>query len=217
MFVLRFRSNADSLDCSAERNRQMPRQQAHPGSLGLLGTISPRTLVGLGFSTGAYALYHMTGWTPDISEWTVISVGFIQGISLGFITIPINIITFATLPAELRTEGAGVYSLVRNLGSAIGISVTGALLSINTQANHALIAGEVTPFDRAFQHGAAAQVWQLGTVHGSLLLNEEVTRQARIIAYIDDFKLMLVLAIGALPLLLLTRPPPKRKAAVQRS
>jgi DHA2 family multidrug resistance protein len=178
----------------------------------LMGTISPRTLVGLGFATGAYVLYHMTGWTPDISEATVIGIGFIQGISLGFITIPINIITFATLPAELRTEGAGVYSLVRNLGSAIGISITGALLSINTQVNHAILAGEVTPFDRAFQSGPVSRIWHLGTVHGSLLLNEEVTRQARIIAYIDDFKLMLVLAIAALPLLLLTRTP-KRKAA----
>ncbi|MFL5286605.1 MAG: DHA2 family efflux MFS transporter permease subunit, partial [Rhodopila sp.] len=129
----------------------------------LMGTISPRTLVGLGFATGAYVLYHMTGWTPDISEAMVVGIGFIQGISLGFITIPINIITFATLPAELRTEGAGVYSLVRNLGSAIGISITGALLSINTQVNHAIIASDVTPFDRAFQSGPVSRIWHLGT------------------------------------------------------
>ncbi len=76
--------------------------------------------------------------TPDISEWTVISVGFIQGISIGFLTIPINIITFATLPATMRTEATSIYSLMRNLGSAIGISVTGALLQTNTQINHAI-------------------------------------------------------------------------------
>ena len=93
----------------------------------------------------------MTSWTPDVSEWTMISVGFIQGVSIGFLTIPINIITFATLPSELRTEATGIYSLMRNLGSAIGISITGALLEINTQVNHAIIAGEVTPFNRALQ------------------------------------------------------------------
>jgi DHA2 family multidrug resistance protein len=87
----------------------------------------------------------MTSWTPDVSEWTMISVGFVQGLSLGFLTIPINIITFATLPSELRIEAAGVYSLMRNLGSAIGISVTGALLETNTQVNHAIIAGGVSP------------------------------------------------------------------------
>ena len=87
----------------------------------------------------------MTFWTPDVSEATMIGVGFLQGLSIGFLTIPINLITFATLPPEVRTEATGIYSLMRNLGSAIGISITGALLEINTQVNHALIAGDVSP------------------------------------------------------------------------
>ncbi len=172
----------------------------------LIGKVSERLLVGLGFIAGAYALYDMTFWTPDVSEWTMISVGLIQGLSLGFLTIPINIITFATLPSELRTEAAGIYSLMRNLGSAIGISVTGALLQINTQVNHALIAGEVTPFNRALQTGAAARFWNPESVRGGAMLDQMITRQAQIIGYVDDFKLMLILAIAVLPLLLLTRP-----------
>ncbi len=173
----------------------------------LIGKISGRLLVAIGFATGAYALYDMTFWTPDVSEGTMISVGFLQGLSLGFLTIPINLITFATLPSELRTEAAGVYSLMRNLGSAIGISVTGALLATNTQVNHAIIAAEVTPFNRALHSGVAAHVWNPVSVQGAAMLNVEVTRQAQIIAYIDDFKLMLILAILVMPLLLLTRRP----------
>ena len=174
----------------------------------LIGTLSARLLVAIGFATGAWALYQMTSWTPAVSEWTMISVGFLQGLSIGFLTIPINIITFATLPPELRIEAAGIYSLMRNLGSAIGISVTGALLEMNTQINHALIAGEVTPFNRALQTGAASRIWNPDSIPGTAMLNQEITRQAQIIAYIDDFKIMLVLAIIVLPLLLLTRPPP---------
>jgi DHA2 family multidrug resistance protein len=173
----------------------------------LIGKISARVLVGIGFATGAYALFEMTSWTPDVSEWTMISVGFVQGLSLGFLTIPINIITFATLPPMLRTEAAGIYSLMRNLGSAIGISVTGALLATNTQINHAIIAEGVTPFNRALQTGAASRFWNPESVHGAAMLNREITRQSQIIAYIDDFKLMLILAVIVLPLLLLTRPP----------
>jgi MFS transporter, DHA2 family, multidrug resistance protein len=56
----------------------------------------------------------MTSWTPDVSEWAMIQVGFLQGISFGFLTIPINIVTFATLPPTLRTEATGIYSLIRN-------------------------------------------------------------------------------------------------------
>jgi MFS transporter, DHA2 family, multidrug resistance protein len=182
----------------------------------LIGKLSARLLVGIGFATGAYALYEMTAWTPDVSEWTMISVGFLQGLSIGFLTIPINIITFATLPSELRIEAAGVYSLMRNLGSAIGISVTGALLAMNTQINHANIAAGVTPFNRALQAGAAARFWNAGSIQGATMFNHEITRQAQIIAYIDDFKLMLILAVVVLPLLLLTRPPPAAKPTRSR-
>ena len=187
----------------------------------LIGKVSPRWIVGTGFVSGAYALWLMTSWTPDISPWDLVTAGFIQGVSIGFLAIPINVIAFATLSSELRTEATGIYSLVRNLGSAIGISVTGALLQINTQVNHAMIAEDASPFNRALQSGAGARLWNLGTAHGAALLDHEITRQAKIIAFVDDFKLMLVLAIVALPLLLLTRrsspvPRPSNARASER-
>jgi DHA2 family multidrug resistance protein len=172
----------------------------------LLGKVSARLLVGVGFIAGAYALYEMTLWTPDVSEGPIITAGFIQGLSIGFISIPLNVTTFATLPSEQRTEATGIYSLMRNLGSAIGISVTGALLQTNTQINHAIIAGVVTPFNRALQTGAASRFWNPELTHGAATLNEEITKQANIIGYVDDFKLMLILSIMALPLVLLIRP-----------
>jgi len=94
---------------------------------------------------------------------------------------------------------------MRNLGSAVGISVTGALLQTNTQVNHALIAADVSPFNRALQTGTPSQFWDTGSSRGVAMLNEVVTHQAKIIAYIDDFKLMLVLAIIVVPLLLFVR------------
>jgi DHA2 family multidrug resistance protein len=176
----------------------------------VIGKASARLLVGTGFLVGAYALHEMTLWTPDISKSSVVAVGFVQGVSIGFLAIPINLIAFATLPATIRTEATSIYSLMRNLGSAIGISITGALLQTNTQINHAIIAADVTPFNRALEAGAAARFWNPGSMQGLAMLNQEVTRQATIIAYIDDFKLMLILAIIVTPLLLLTREGPSR-------
>jgi DHA2 family multidrug resistance protein len=171
----------------------------------VLGRIGPRTLLGIGLIIGAYVLYEMTFWTPDISEWTIVSVGIGQGFSIGFVAIPLNITAFATLPPERRTEGTSIYALTRNLGSSIGISVTGALLQSNTQVNHAIVAGAVSPFNHAFQTGAILRFWNPWSIQGAAMLNDEITRQAQIIAYVDDFKLMLVLAIVTLPLVLLTR------------
>jgi MFS transporter, DHA2 family, multidrug resistance protein len=120
--------------------------------------------------------------------------------------VPLSTVTFATLPAELRTQATGIYSLMRNIGSAIGISVTGALLQSNTQINHALITEEVTPFNRGLWSGAVFHFWDPQHLRSAALLNNEVTRQASTIAYIDDFKLMLILAVATLPLVLLIRP-----------
>jgi len=172
----------------------------------LVGKVSERLLAGIGFITGIYALYEMTLWTPDISKWAIASAGFIQGVSIGFISIPLSVISFTTLPSERRTEGTSIYSLLRNLGSSIGISITGALLQTNTQVNHAIVAAQVTPFNRNLQAGAALRFWNPASINGASALNEEITRQATIIAYIDDFKLMLVLAVITLPFVLLIRP-----------
>jgi DHA2 family multidrug resistance protein len=172
----------------------------------VIGRVGPRMLLGIGLIIGTYVLYEMTFWTPDISEWTIVSVGIGQGFSIGFVAIPLNITAFATLPPERRTEGTSIYALTRNLGSSIGISVTGALLQTNTQVNHAIVAGAVDPFNHAFQTGAILRFWNPWSTQGAAMLNEEITRQAQIIAYVDDFKLMLVLAIVTLPLVLLTRP-----------
>jgi MFS transporter, DHA2 family, multidrug resistance protein len=78
-------------------------------------------------------------------------------------------------------------------------------LETNTQVNHAIIAGAVSPFNRAVQ---GARSWSLGSIQSTTLLDHEITRQAQIIAYIDDFKIMLVIAVIVLPLILLTKPSP---------
>jgi DHA2 family multidrug resistance protein len=111
-------------------------------------------------------------------------------------------LTFATLSPTLRNEGTAVFSLMRNLGSSIGISVVEMLLTRNTQIMHATLAEHVTPMSAAV---LAQQVLPYATAHGAVGLNALVTRQAAMIAYNNDFQLMLILSIAAIPLVLLLR------------
>lgn len=179
----------------------------------LVGRVSARLLVALGFVATAYALYDMTSWTPDVSEWTIFIVGMIQGLSIGFVFVPLSTVAFTTLPLHLRIEATGVFSLIRNLGSAIGISVTGALLQSNTQVNHALIGDSITPFNRNLFAAHILRFWNPQNMHGAAALNEEITRQASTIAYVDDFKLMLVLALASMPFVFFLRPEKEYPAA----
>src|ERR1700692_4124505 len=95
----------------------------------LTGKVDTRVLLGTGLGLTAWSFYVMTGWTPNVSQTTIIIVGVIQGIGLGFIFVPLSVVTLSTLSSELRAEGAGLYSLSRNIGSSIGISVVHSMLT----------------------------------------------------------------------------------------
>ena len=129
--------------------------------------------------------------------------------------VPLSTITFATLAPEYRTQGTALYSLFRNIGASIGISIVVFMLTRNTQIMHAALAEHVTPFNEALRNPAVAQFWNLGTPAGRLALNAEVTRQATIIAYADDFKLMMLISLAAIPLVLLLRGAKTRGGAAE--
>ncbi|MDR3449008.1 MAG: EmrB/QacA family drug resistance transporter, partial [Alphaproteobacteria bacterium] len=172
-----------------------------------IGRVDTRWLLSLGLGLTAYAMYDMTGWTPDVSQWTIVSVGFIQGAGLGFLFVPLTTVAFSTLPASMRGEGTGLYNLSRNIGSSVGISVVTALISENTQINHASIAAYVTPFNHAFSAPTIARAFNPFAAAGRAALDGVISMQAVIIAYIDDFKLLMILSIAVMPLALLLRKP----------
>jgi DHA2 family multidrug resistance protein len=178
----------------------------------LIGPVDTRYLLALGLGLTAWSFYVMTGWTPDVSQMTIVVVGIIQGIGLGFIFVPLSVVTLSTLAPELRAEGAGLYSLSRNIGSSIGISVVNSLLTRNTQVNHAEIARNVTSVNRAFEDLAITQFWDPISAAGRTALDAVITRQAQIIAYIDDYKLLMIATLAAIPLLIIFQKPPRTAA-----
>jgi MFS transporter, DHA2 family, multidrug resistance protein len=173
----------------------------------LVNRIDPRILMFIGFVLLAESAREMVGWTPDIGPWSLTVTTLTQGAGLGLVFTPLQIVAFATLPSELRTDGTALFSLVRNVGSSIGVSVASFLLAQNTQVEHAALAGQITPFNRMLQSGGAYLYWNTATSAGLGALNDEITRQASIIAYMDDFKLMLLVSLPAVLLLFLTRWP----------
>jgi MFS transporter, DHA2 family, multidrug resistance protein len=168
----------------------------------LVGRVDTRILLGIGLGLTAWSFSAMTGWTPDISESSIISVGVVQGVGLGFLFVPLSAATLSTLSAEQRTEGAGFYNLSRNIGSSVGISVVNALLTRNTQVNHASIATHVTAVNHGFDNPAVAHFWDPLTAAGRAALDSVITEQAQIIAYIDDYKMLMIATLAVFPLLL---------------
>ncbi len=174
----------------------------------LTNRVDPRLMVALGLVLECWSFWEMTTWTPDVSiQWLIITI-FIQGAGLGFVFIPLQVLAFATLAPSLRTEGASLFSLARNIGAAIGVSVTTSLLARNAQILHEQIGAVVTPFNRALQVGGAVQHFMNPeTPHGAALLNRIIDHQAQVIGYMNDYVLMVMTTLPAVLLLLLMRPP----------
>jgi DHA2 family multidrug resistance protein len=182
----------------------------------LSNKMDPRILMAIGILALSWSMWEMTGWTPDIAQWRIIVVIMVQGVGLGFVFLPLQVLAFATLPTRYRTDGASLFSLFRNIGAAVGVSVTSALLSHNTQVLHEQIGAAVTPFNRALQDGGMiARAWNPMQAHGAAALDQMVNQQAQIIAYVDDYRLMIFTTLSSLLLLLLMRRPSLASSAVE--
>jgi DHA2 family multidrug resistance protein len=144
----------------------------------------------------------MTGFYLQMGTASVVWSGLAQGFGTGLVYVPLAAITFATLSPALRNEGTAVFSLIRNIGSSVGISVVTTLFVRNSQVMHSRLADQVTPFsDILHLHAPGA----LGGAGGLAALNATVNGQAAMIAYVNDFKLMMVLTLCAVPLVALLR------------
>jgi DHA2 family multidrug resistance protein len=176
----------------------------------LIGKVDLRLMLSFGFIITAVSLWQMAHYSLDLSPGDIIWPGVIQGIGLGLVFVPLSAATFATLSPPMRAQGTALFSLVRNIGSSIGISLVQTLLVRNTVIAHASLAERVTYANPAWHNPAIARAYDLGTLGGAAFLDASVTEQATMIAYIDDFWLMLFLTLAVTPLLFLVRPPPRR-------
>jgi DHA2 family multidrug resistance protein len=174
----------------------------------LIGKVDTRLILFTGLSLSAIALWMMMGFDLTMNSGPFIWSGILQGFGIGLIFVPLSTLAFATVPPHLRAEGSSVYTLIRNLGAAVGISIMQGLMVTNTQAMHESLASKMNPSDPQVM----ADIGQRMNSSGGLqALNAEITRQATMVAYIDDFKLMLIVTLLCMPMLLLMRQP-KRKA-----
>ncbi len=165
----------------------------------IMGRVDTRYIIAAGFALTAISLWQMTGFYLQMGTASVVWSGLAQGFGTGLVYVPLAAITFATLSPALRNEGTAVFSLIRNIGSSVGISVVTTLFVRNSQVMHSRLADQVTPFSDILHLHA------LGSAGGLAALNATVSGQAAMIAYLDDFKLMMVLTLCAVPLVALLR------------
>lgn len=171
----------------------------------LIGRVDMRLLVAIGIALMGVSLWMMTGFALDQPAGPVIWSGLVQGLGLGLVFVTMQALAFATLAPYMRTAAASLLNLARNIGGSIGIALVGAQLVRNTQIAHADMASAITENNIPMSDpNILARVGQQGDI-ALAVINAEINRQALFIAYLDDFKLMMILSFAALPLIFLMR------------
>jgi len=171
----------------------------------LIGRIDARLLILFGMSLMAISLWWMSGFALNMDQGPIIGSGIVQGLALGFLFVPLNTIAFGTIDAKYRTTAASLLNLSRNIGGSIGISAVTMLLARNLQVSHSDLASHVTPYSLPPISPAITQGAPPITDTAVAMLDAEINRQALMIAYLDDFHLMMIVTLCAMPLLLLLR------------
>ncbi len=171
----------------------------------LMRMVEARYLILTGLLLSGGTLYAMTGWSLDTTQWSIVTTSIVQGVGLGLLFVPITNVAFWTLPGHMRNGGAAITTLLRNIGSSIGISMVIAHLTDKTTEMHARLSEYVTPFNDALQMPDVASFLNVHSEMGRALLDAIVTKQAMMIAYLNDYKLLMALTLMTVPLVLLIR------------
>ncbi len=171
----------------------------------------PRLAVATGLMAQAVAAWSMAQLDINIGSVDVFWTNMLQGFGFGLAYTPMTVLAFATLPAHQMTEGSGVFTLVRNFGASLYISVTVVLLVRSTAANYSRMSEFITPYNKALTFPGMPSAWDPESAGGLMRLAGEIQRQAAMIGYINAFYLLALTAAVGVPLVWLMRAAPRTR------
>jgi MFS transporter, DHA2 family, multidrug resistance protein len=166
----------------------------------LMRYIEARTLIVSGLSLTGLSLFYMTGWTDQTGVPEIVTLSIIQGFGFGLVFVPLSTVAFLTLPNQLRTDGTSMLTLMRNVASSVGISIVIAQLTEGSRRVHAVLSEHVNPFNHAMQMPDVSGMIDMTTDKGRAMMDAIVSLQAQVIAFSQDYQLVMVFILGSIPL-----------------
>ena len=171
----------------------------------LMKHFDSRTLMAFGMLLAAYSTWLMADHTSNVTPWDLVFTNFFQGVGWSFLFVPLTAATFSTLNPVFLDVGAGLYGLIGNLGKSVGVSILVGFYIRNTQANRSDLMAYISPYNEAIQHNPLPNMWNIDSVTGLIALEGEIERQANLMAYTNDFRLLTFIILACLPLVFLMR------------
>jgi DHA2 family multidrug resistance protein len=169
----------------------------------LMRYIEARTLIASGLGLTGLSLFYMTAWTDQTGVPEIVVVSIAQGFGFGLVFVPLSTVAFLTLPNHLRTDGTSMLTLLRNVASSIGISVVIAQLTEGSRRVYAVLSQHINPFNHAMQMPDVRGMIDMTTDGGRALADVMVSLQAQIIAFSQDYQMVMMFTLCVIPLALM--------------
>ena len=167
--------------------------------------IAPRTAIAAGLAIQALGGFWMAQFDINVTESAVFWSHYLMGLGQSVSFTPMMVMAFATLPKHQVTEGSAVFTMMRNFGSSLFISLSVLVLVRSTTMNYARMTEFITPYRDALLFPSLPVTWSPESLSGLLRLSRELQRQAAMIGYVNAFYLMGITAAAAVPLACLLR------------
>lgn len=175
-----------------------------------LTRIAPRFAIAAGLGIQGVGGLWMAQFDINVNETAIFWSNFLMGLGQSVAFTPMAVMAFVTLPKHKITEGSAVFTMMRNFGSSLFISLSVLVLVRSTSINYARMTEFVTPFRETFLYPTLPPGWNMDTVSGLAMVSREVQRQAAMIGYINAFHLIGIAGILSIPLAFMLKRPPTR-------
>jgi DHA2 family multidrug resistance protein len=166
----------------------------------LMRHIEARTLIIAGLGLTGLSLFYMTGWTDQTGVPEIVTLSIVQGFGFGLVFVPLSTVAFLTLPNNLRTDGTSMLTLMRNVASSIGISIVIAQLTEGSRRVYAVLSEHINPFNHALQMPDVRSIIDMTSDKGRAMADVMVSLQAQIIAFSQDYQMVMLFTLCAIPL-----------------
>ena len=189
----------------------------------LVGRVDPRKLLSCGLVGGAITLFALGSLNLQIGYWDIFWPQFFQGISMGFIFVPLTTVTMSRIPKQELGNATSIFNLMRNLGGSVGIASIATMLSRNTQTQYNILGAHVSAFDartrmllEQIRTGFISRGLDFSTATNAayLVLSGMVSRQAVMVAFVQLFRILALVFVIVLPLVFIMKRPKPAQAPV---
>ena len=193
----------------------VPRGLGSLASMLLVGRLLPRfgakRLIYFGIAVSLVGAWLLTRLSLDATGRTTLVPLLLQGFGVGFVFIPLSAVAFATLPPGLATEAAGVYNVIRSIGSSIGISIVSVYMTRGGQASWSALRSYVDPYRfEVQQYLDPLRLKAQGA--GLALIAQQAALQAQMLGLLQAFWLIVASFVAMIPLVMLLKPPRRSTA-----